>query len=186
VSSPSAAVVVRPAAPGDVTTIYGFIRELAEYERAPDAVTGTPEMLHQALFGPRPSAESLLAVDENGKSLGFALFYATFSTWECRPGIWLEDLFVPARLRRGGVGGALLSELAAIAVKRGCARLEWTALDWNAPAIAFYAGLGAERLQEWTTHRLAGSALTAVAAHAAHDVPPRRPGTGRAPGRPGT
>jgi GNAT superfamily N-acetyltransferase len=140
VSSPSAAVVVRPAAPGDVTTIYGFIRELAEYERAPDAVTGTPEMLHQALFGPRPSAESLLAVDENGKSLGFALFYATFSTWECRPGIWLEDLFVPARLRRGGVGGALLSELAAIAVKRGCARLEWTALDWNAPAIAFYAG----------------------------------------------
>jgi GNAT superfamily N-acetyltransferase len=185
-------VLIRPAQPDDVATIYGFIRELAEYERAPDAVTGTPEMLHDALFGPTPSAEALLAVEVpagggsggtagaapaggrpaaeggavEGEALGFALFHGTFSTWECRPGIWLEDLFVPERLRRGGVGGRLLAALAEIAVSRGCARLEWTALDWNTPARTFYAGLGAELMDEWTTHRLSGDALTALAARA--------------------
>jgi GNAT superfamily N-acetyltransferase len=156
-------VTVRPARPEDVATIYGFIRELAAYERAPDAVTGTGEMLHEALFGEQPSAEALLAIGADGESLGFALFHGTFSTWECRPGIWLEDLYVPERRRRGGVGGALLRALAALAVQRGCARLEWTALDWNSPALTFYAGLGAERLDEWTTHRLHGPALRALA-----------------------
>jgi GNAT superfamily N-acetyltransferase len=157
-------VSVRPAGPEDVATMFGFIRELASYERAPEAVTGTPEMLHEALFGSRPSAEALLAVGgEPREQLGFALFHGTFSTWECRPGIWLEDLFVPERWRRSGVGGALLRALAAIAVQRGCARLEWTALDWNAPALTFYAGLGAERLEQWTTHRLHGAALDALA-----------------------
>jgi GNAT superfamily N-acetyltransferase len=159
-------IIVRPAGPDDVATIHGFIRELAAYERAPDAVTGTPQMLHEALFGPRPSAEALLATDAEGEPLGFAVFHGTFSSWECRPGIWLEDLYVPERLRRGGVGRRLLAALAAIAVDRGCARLEWTALDWNAPARDFYAGLGAELLDEWTTHRLHGTALTELAARA--------------------
>jgi GNAT superfamily N-acetyltransferase len=157
-------IVVRPALPDDVETIHGFIRDLAAYERAPDQVTGTTAMLHDGLFGDQPSAEALLAVDAGGIPLGFALFHGTFSTWECRPGIWLEDLYVPARLRRSGVGGALLRALAAIAVERGCARLEWTALDWNEPAIAFYARLGAVRMEEWTTHRLTGEALRSVAA----------------------
>ena len=173
-SAPPSPVHVRPATPADVPAIHQLIRELAEYERAPDAVTGTPEMLHDALFAARPSAEALLAVagpgPDGGDSgvtdpqlLGFALFHGTFSTWECRPGLWLEDLYVPERLRREGIGSALMSSVAAIAVARGCARLEWTALDWNAPALAFYAGLGAERLDQWTTHRLDGDALTEVA-----------------------
>jgi GNAT superfamily N-acetyltransferase len=179
------AVTVRPAEPEDVATMYGFIRELAAYERAPDAVTGTADMLREALFGSRRSAEALLAVDARGEPVGFALFHGTFSTWECRPGIWLEDLFVPERRRRGGVGGELLRALAALAVERGCARLEWTALDWNASALTFYAGLGAERLQEWTTHRLDGDALAAVAGSFARERRhgDRGPGTGdRGPG----
>jgi hypothetical protein len=102
------AVTVRPAEPEDVATMYGFIRELAAYERAPDAVTGTADMLREALFGSRRSAEALLAVDARGEPVGFALFHGTFSTWECRPGIWLEDLFVPERHRRGARCGARL------------------------------------------------------------------------------
>lgn len=149
--------------------MHRFICELAEYERAPDAVTGTPEMLHDALFGPAPSAEALLATARGGDAgvapspVGFAIFHGTFSTWECRPGLWLEDLYVPPTARRGGIGAALLSRVAMIAVDRGCARLEWTALDWNAPALAFYAGVGAQRLEQWTTHRLDGDALTGFA-----------------------
>ena len=156
-------VTVRAARPEDVAAIHEFIRELADYEHALDQVTGTPEMLRGALFGDRPSAEALLAVDADGTPLGFALFHGSFSTWECLPGIWLEDLYVPARQRRSGVGRALLRALAAIAVQRGCPRLEWTALDWNEPALSFYERLGAVRLEEWTTHRLTGEALRAVA-----------------------
>jgi GNAT superfamily N-acetyltransferase len=178
VSGSPSRVCVEPATREDVPTIHRFICELAAYERAPEAVTGTLEMLDDALFGPQPCAEALLAVAHSGAAgdpdadaaagptsqpLGFALFHGTFSTWECRPGLWLEDLYVPERVRRGGVGGALLSGVAAIAVARGCARLEWTALDWNAPALAFYAGMGAHRLEQWTTHRLDGDALSEVA-----------------------
>ena len=156
------AVAIRAARPGDVEAIHGFIVELAEYERAPDQVTGTVAMLRGALFGPRPSAEALIA-ETGSQPIGFALFHATFSTWECAPGIWLEDLFLPERHRRRGVGGALLSALAAIAVARGCPRLEWHALDWNAPALGFYAEIGAQRLSEWELHRLSGDALAHVA-----------------------
>jgi GNAT superfamily N-acetyltransferase len=170
VSASRSPVWVRPATSADVPAVHRLICELAEYERAPEAVTGTPEMLHDALFGPRPSAEALIAVadpdagaEAGADPLGFALFHGTFSTWECRPGLWLEDLYVPERLRRSGVGRSLLSSVAAIAVARGCARLEWTALDWNAPALAFYAGVGAQRLEQWTTHRLDGDALAEVA-----------------------
>lgn len=159
----SAAVRVRPAAADDVDVIYGFICELAAYERAPDQVTGTPAMLAAALFGPRPAAEALIA-DRNGEAVGFALFHGTFSTWECTAGIWLEDLYVPERHRRLGAGRALLSALAAVAVARGCARLEWHALDWNTPALDFYERMGATRLPEWHLHRLTDAALERVAA----------------------
>jgi GNAT superfamily N-acetyltransferase len=155
-------VAVRPATPGDVEQIHGFVRELAEYERAPEQVIGTAEMLREALFGPRPAAEALIA-EVNSEAVGFALFHGTFSTWECAPGLWLEDLYVPPRHRRAGAGGALLSALARIAVHRGCRRLEWHALDWNDLALGFYERLGAERLSAWELHRLSGDALHRVA-----------------------
>jgi GNAT superfamily N-acetyltransferase len=155
-------VRIRDAAPADVPLLYSLIVALAEYERAPEKVTGTEEMLGRALFGPTPSAEAVIA-ELDGLPIGFALFYSTFSTWECLPGIWLEDLFVPPEHRRAGVGAALLQHLARLAVDRGCARLEWTALDWNVPALEFYAKLGAEVMAEWKTHRLDTAALLGVA-----------------------
>lgn len=161
----SAQVSIRPAEPADVPLIFSLIVELAEYERAPEQVTGDPELLGDALFGPRPSAEALIA-ELQGRPVGFALFHGTFSTWECRPGLWLEDLYVPVEHRRSGVGGALLAAVAEIAVQRGCTRLEWAALDWNAPALDFYAKLDARRLDDWVMHRLDGVALAAVAASA--------------------
>ena len=159
-------LIIRAATPGDVEQIYAFIVELAEYERAPDQVTGTPELLADALFGPEPCAEALVA-ERDGQPIGMAVFHGTFSTWECRPGIWLEDLFVPPRFRRSGVGAALLAQLAAITVERGRTRLEWNALDWNDPALSFYEQLGAQRLSEWELHRLDGEALARVAGSAA-------------------
>ena len=156
-------VQVRPATPDDVPQVHRFIVELAVYEREPDGVTGTPEMLADALFGPRPSAEALLA-EVDGEAVGFAVFHSTFSTWECQPGIWLEDLFVSDRHRRSGAGYALLHRLARLAIERGCARLEWHALNWNELALGFYARLGAARESEWDLHRLDGEALRRVAA----------------------
>jgi GNAT superfamily N-acetyltransferase len=155
-------VTIRPAQPRDVDDIYRLIVDLATYERAPEQVVGTPEMLARELFGPRPSAEALIA-EVDGERVGFALFHGTFSTWECRPGIWLEDLYVPPKHRRLGVGAKLLAELARITVARGCARLEWTALSWNTPALEFYAKLGAQRMSDWCNHRLSGEALARVA-----------------------
>jgi GNAT superfamily N-acetyltransferase len=155
-------VRVRAATPEDVPQIYDFIVELAVYEREPDAVTGTHEMLADALFGPRPSAEALIA-EADGEVVGSAVFHGTFSTWECLPGIWLEDLFVPERHRRVGAGHALLAHLAALAIERGCPRVEWCALDWNELALGFYERLGAERMSEWEMHRLQGAALERVA-----------------------
>jgi GNAT superfamily N-acetyltransferase len=162
----SAGVSIRPATPDDVELIHGQIVALAEYERAPDAVTGTPQMLASALFGPRPVAEAVIA-EVDGESAGFALFHGTFSTWQCSAGLWLEDLYVDPAFRRAGVGGALVRHVAALAVKRGCARLEWTALDWNVPALRFYERLGASVLREWLLHRLEGEALARVAGRAA-------------------
>jgi GNAT superfamily N-acetyltransferase len=160
-------VSIRDATRDDVALIFGWIVELAEYERARDQVTGTPELLEQALFGQSPTAEALIAETREGDALpqpaGFALFHLTFSTWEARPGIWLEDLYVPPAHRRGGVGAALLAHLAEITVARGYARLEWTALDWNTPALDFYVKLGAKRLDDWILHRLDGVSLARVA-----------------------
>ena len=158
---------IRDARREDVGLIYGWIVELAEYERARDQVRGTPDMLEESLFGARPSAEALIAEARADGAVwqpaGFAVFYPTFSTWECGPGIWLEDLYIPPAGRRAGVGGALLAHLAGIAVARGYTRLEWAALDWNVPALDFYDKIGAARLDEWTLHRLDGEALARVA-----------------------
>ncbi|HEY5187808.1 MAG TPA: GNAT family N-acetyltransferase [Solirubrobacteraceae bacterium] len=156
------AVSVRPAGPADVGQIHAFIVELAEYERAREQVVGTPELLADALFGSAPAAEALMA-ESDDVAAGFAVFHSSFSTWECRAGLWLEDLYVSPAHRRAGVGGALLRALAAIAVARGCPRLEWNALDWNEPALDFYASLGATRLPEWERHRLSGDALARMA-----------------------
>jgi len=163
--SAGAGVRIRPATPADVAQIHAFIVELAEYERAADQVTGTLAQLEESLFGPRPVAEALIA-ELDGVPAGFAVFHSTFSTWECRAGIWLEDLYVPERHRRAGVGRALLEHLARLTVERGCPRLEWNALDWNEPALAFYERLGAARLSTWELHRLDGAALRRVAAGA--------------------
>jgi GNAT superfamily N-acetyltransferase len=156
-------IAIRPAEPADVGLIFSLIVELAEYERAPEQVTGNAELLADALFGDQPSAEALIA-ELDSEPVGFALFHGSFSTWEARPGLWLEDLYVPPEHRRSGVGAELLARVAEIAVERGCARLEWAALDWNTPALDFYEKLGAERLGEWVMHRLDGEALLRVAA----------------------
>ena len=154
---------IRPAAREDVALVFSLIAELAEYERAADRVTGTEELLERALFGPAPFAEAVIA-ELDRLPVGFALFYTTFSTWQCLPGLWLEDLYVPPRHRRSGIGRELLAHVASIAVERGCGRVEWSALDWNEPALNFYEGLGATRLREWQMHRLEGEALRHVAA----------------------
>ena len=161
----AAQVVVRPAEEADVELIYSLIVALAEYERAPDAVVGTPELLRRWLFGDAPAAEALIG-EVDGEPAGFALFHGTFSTWECRPGLWLEDLFVLPEFRRFGVGGRLLGSVARTAVDRGYTRVGWTALDWNEMALSFYRKIGATVLDEWTNHRLSGSTLQAVASSA--------------------
>lgn len=158
-------VELRPAHEQDVDLIHALIVALAEYEREPGAVVGTPAMLRRWLFGDAPAAEAVIA-EVDGAPAGFAIFHGTFSTWECAPGIWLEDLFVLPEQRRHGVGQLLLAHVARVAVERGCARLGWAALDWNELALGFYRKLGADVLDEWKMHRLSGDALRAVAASA--------------------
>ncbi len=154
---------LRAAVENDLETIIELIHALADYEREPDAVVLDREELRRHLFGPRPYAEVILAETEAGESAGFALFFHNFSTWEGKPGIWLEDLFVRPELRGSGFGRALLAELARLAMERGCARLEWSVLDWNEPSIGFYKSLGAEPMDEWTTYRMSGVALRQLA-----------------------
>jgi GNAT superfamily N-acetyltransferase len=156
-------MTLRPATIDDVPQILAFIRALAEYERLLHAVVATEDGLRLALFGPRPHAEVVIAED-GGAPVGFALFFHTFSTFLGQPGIYLEDLFVVPEARGHGVGRALLAHLARLAGERGCGRVEWAVLDWNAPAIRFYEGLGARPNAEWTVYRLTGDPLTALAA----------------------
>jgi GNAT superfamily N-acetyltransferase len=156
-------MLLRPAREADLDTIIALIRGLAEYEREPDAVQPDREELRRNLFGERPYAEVILAEDDSGAVAGFALFFHNFSTWLGKPGIWLEDLFVWPEQRGRGYGKALLTEVARIAVQRGCGRFEWSVLDWNEPAIGFYRSLGAVPMDEWTTYRLAGEALERLA-----------------------
>jgi GNAT superfamily N-acetyltransferase len=155
-------VTIRPARPGDAATILRFIRELAEYEREPDAVVTTEAMLDAALFGATPKAEALVA-EEDGAAIGFALFFHTFSTWTGRQGVWLEDLYVTPDARGSGAGKALLRALAGICLDRDCPRFEWAVLDWNEPAIGFYRSIGALPMDEWTTQRVTGDALARLA-----------------------
>ncbi len=146
----------------DVPVIAELIRALARYERLEHEVTMTEEKLTDALFGDRHYAETLIAEDD-GKPLGFALFFHNFSTFLAQPGIYLEDLFVVPEARSRGIGRALLERLAGIAVDRGCGRLEWSVLDWNKDAIGFYERLGARPNSEWTVYRLTGEPLRALA-----------------------
>jgi GNAT superfamily N-acetyltransferase len=155
-------MTVRTARPDDVDDILRLIRGLAEYEHALDEVQTTTADLHRDLFGAHPAAEALIAEAAGGETVGFALFFATYSTWAGRPGIWLEDLFVVPEERGKGHGFALLQAVARIAVERSCGRLEWSVLDWNAPSIAFYLRLGAVPMDEWTIYRMTGEALEAL------------------------
>ena len=153
---------LRPATPDDVSAIVALIRELAEYEELLHEVEADPHALREHLFGPRPAAEVLMGLVD-GEVAGFALYFTNYSTFLTRPGLYLEDLFVRPAHRGVGLGKALLKRLAAIAVERGCGRFEWSVLDWNQPSIDFYVAHGARPMDGWTTYRVTGPALEALA-----------------------
>jgi GNAT superfamily N-acetyltransferase len=155
-------VRIDPATPADVPVIFGLIRELADFERLLPEVVGSEALLHEHLFGAQPHCEVVIARVE-AEIAGFALFFHNYSTFRTRPGLYLEDLYVREPFRGRGCGAALLRHLARIAVARGCARFEWSVLDWNQRAIDFYRSLGAEPLSEWTVYRLTGDALARLA-----------------------
>ena len=161
--SSSESITVRNAAPKDCQLISELIYELADYERLTDQVQATPELLHNSLFGAERCAEALIG-EISGEAAGYAIFFATFSTFTGKPGIYLEDIYVRSQWRKYGLGKALLKQVARTAVQRGCARMEWSVLDWNQPAIDFYQSLGAQPLNEWIGQRLSGQALEIVAA----------------------
>ena len=156
---------IKPASPADTPIILQLIRELAEFERLLHEVQATQEQLREQLFGARPGAEVVIA-RMGDEVAGFALFFHNFSTFLGRPGLYLEDLFVVPEARGRGIGRALLTRLAAVAVARGCGRLEWSVLDWNAPAVGFYERMGARVMTEWRICRLTGEALDRVASQA--------------------
>jgi GNAT superfamily N-acetyltransferase len=145
----------------DVETLFDLIVELAEYEKLADKVTGDPAVLRRTLFEER-AAEALL-LERGGEAIGYAIFFTTFSSFECRSGIWMEDVYVQPEHRRGGVGRQVIDHLAQLAVERGHVRLEWCALDWNEPALNFYDKLGATRLDGWTMLRVDGERLRQLA-----------------------
>jgi len=152
---------VREARESDVGRIHQLVLDLARYERAPDEVRATPEQLRAALFGPQPATYALVA-EAGGEVVGFALYFLNFSTWEGVHGIYLEDLYVMPEHRGTGLGKAMLTSLAQIAIQRGYARVEWWVLDWNEPSIDFYRRLGAVPMDGWTVYRLTGDALRAA------------------------
>jgi len=152
------ATTIRTATPADIPQILTFIRALAAYEREPDAVTATEADLLRDGFGANPFYFCLMA-EEDGRPAGFALYFYNYSTWLGRPGLYLEDLFVHPEFRGLGIGKALLQRVAAIALEKGCQRLQWEVLDWNTPAIEFYRAMGAEFLDEWRNVRVSGDAL---------------------------
>lgn len=162
VSALSLAFQIRAAAPADVPTLFRLIQDLAAYEHLSHSVSGTVAQLREHLFGDRPYAEALLA-ESHGQGIAYALFFTTYSTFLTRPGLYLEDLFVLPTYRRQGVGIALIRALARIARDRHYGRLEWSVLEWNHPAIAFYEGIGAEVLPDWRICRLSGAPLWQLA-----------------------
>ncbi|HYF15370.1 MAG TPA: GNAT family N-acetyltransferase [Phycisphaerales bacterium] len=153
---------VRPATEADIPFILQLVRELAEYERAPQEARATEADMRSALFGPRSLCGALIG-EVDGAPQGIAVFYHNFSTWTGRPGMYLEDLFVRPAARGKGLGLALLREVARAATARGCPRLDWMVIDWNEPAIGFYKRLGAVPLDQWTVYRLSGDALERLA-----------------------
>jgi GNAT superfamily N-acetyltransferase len=154
---------IRTATSDDVPTILGFIRELAEYEREPDAVVASEADLLRDGWGETPRFAALIA-EYDSVAAGFALYFTTYSTWRGHHGIRLEDLYVTPALRTQGIGKALLARVARIAVEQGCPRLEWDVLDWNEPAIAVYRHLGAKMMTEWRIMRMSGEPLVTLAA----------------------
>jgi GNAT superfamily N-acetyltransferase len=152
---------VRAACLDDVPRIFALLMELAEYERLAHEVEATPELMSEALFGARPSAEAIVA-EVGGTIVGYAIFFTNFSTFLGLPGIYLEDLYVQRHMRGRGIGRQLLAAVAALAVDRRCGRLEWAVLDWNEPSIEFYRRLGARAMTEWTVYRLTGEELAAL------------------------
>ena len=153
---------IRPATPADVPLILEFIRDLAEYEREPQAAVATAADLLRDGFGPEPKFRVDIA-EWSGEPAGFAFYFWNYSTWQGKPGLYLEDLFVRPRFRGQGIGKALLVHLARVALKNNCGRLVWQVLDWNTPAIEFYQSLGAETMKEWLTMRVTGDALVRLA-----------------------
>ncbi|MGH7576038.1 MAG: GNAT family N-acetyltransferase [Longimicrobiales bacterium] len=158
----TSSLVIRPATPDDAPLILGFIRALATYERLEQYVTATEDAVREALSGLPPTAEALVA-ETDGKPVGYAFFFQTFSTFLGQRALYLEDLFVAPEARSQGIGRALLARVARIGMERGCSRVEWAVLDWNAPAIRFYRQLGAEPVTGWMVYRLTGPALRRTA-----------------------
>lgn len=156
-------LVLRPATAEDAALILRFIIELAVYEKEPDAVVTDEAGIAASLFGSGATARALVA-ELDGQAVGYAVWFANYSTWLGRNGLYLEDLYVTPAVRGRGVGKAMLRHLAGLAVAAGCGRMEWSVLDWNAPAIAFYESVGARPQSEWTVYRLTGDALSAFAA----------------------
>jgi GNAT superfamily N-acetyltransferase len=155
-------LTLRPAVPEDAALIRQLIRDLAEYEKEPDAAVVTEGDILRDGFGERPYFHVVVA-EWSGQPAGYALYFFNYSTWLGRPGLYLEDLFVRPALRGHGIGKALLQHLAALAVEKGCGRMDWQVLDWNEPSIRFYEALGARHMKAWLTMRLQGDALTRVA-----------------------
>ncbi|CAD7713279.1 hypothetical protein LMG31884_05270 [Xanthomonas hydrangeae] len=156
---------IRSATPDDAALLHELVTALAVYEREPDAVKASPEELRASLFGDGATTHALIC-EQDGQALGFAVYFFNYSTWLGRNGLYLEDLFVRPQARGQGAGLALLRHLARLAVQRGCGRFEWSVLDWNAPAIAFYQAVGARPMEGWTVYRLDGDRLVAFAAGA--------------------
>jgi GNAT superfamily N-acetyltransferase len=154
--------LIRAATAADVPAILRLIHALAVYEKLEHMVVGTEARLRDSLFGAHPAAEAILA-ESGGRAVGFALYFATFSTFLCKPGIHLEDLFVEPEHRGRGIGKELLRKLAQVAVERGCGRLEWNVLDWNTPSIRFYESLGGKILEEWQLVRMTEPEFAALA-----------------------
>jgi GNAT superfamily N-acetyltransferase len=161
----TSALRIEAATIRDVALLLQFIKELAEYERLSDACIATEDDLRAHLFGPHVVASAVIAYDGD-EPAGFALYFFSFSTFLAKPGLYLEDLFVRPAWRRRGIGRALLAYLARVAVERGCGRMEWSVLNWNELALRVYREIGAAPMNEWTVQRLAGAALTALAATA--------------------
>jgi GNAT superfamily N-acetyltransferase len=169
-----APAVVRSAESHDVPALLSMFRELAEYEHLEHALRATEQRLHDALFGERPAAWALIA-ELDSQTVGYAVFFTTFSTFLAAPGVWLEDLYVRPAHRGSGAGRALLATVAAQVGELGGERLEWSALDWNEPALGFYRHIGAQTMGDWITHRLVGEDLARLAGSAARSsAVPRR------------